>query len=266
MADYMERNGALTYSREFDERYGYDGKDLGAVCRDGRTVFKVWSPMAERVELRLYHSGSSKAWLKKELQPQDRGVWVLEFAESLHGMYYDYVVRAEGKDRRTADPYAVGCCCNGARSMVVDLALTDPPGFSSDAAPEECGERIIYELHIKDFSHDPDSGVPEAFRGKYKAFTVEGIGAGGSGGSPHSADAAGAAGSPCPGGGLRPAKGPSLTGMAYLKSLGVTHVHLLPFFDYGSVDEAGDAGQFNWGYDPVNYNVPEGSYATDAND
>nr|WP_300768736.1 alpha-amylase family glycosyl hydrolase [uncultured Acetatifactor sp.] len=266
MADYMERNGALAYSREFDERYGYDGKDLGAVCRDGRTVFKVWSPMAERVELRLYHSGSSKAWLKKELQPQDRGVWVLEFAESLHGMYYDYVVRAEGKDRRTADPYAVGCCCNGARSMVVDLALTDPPGFSSDAAPEECGERIIYELHIKDFSHDPDSGVPEAFRGKYKAFTVEGIGAGGSGGSPHSADAAGAAGSLCPEGGLRPANGPSLTGMAYLKSLGVTHVHLLPFFDYGSVDEAVDVGQFNWGYDPVNYNVPEGSYATDASD
>ena len=89
----MERNGALAYSREFDERYGYDGKDLGAVCRDGRTVFKVWSPMAERVELRLYHSGSSKAWLKKELQPQDRGVWALEFAESLHGMYYDYIVR-----------------------------------------------------------------------------------------------------------------------------------------------------------------------------
>ena len=120
MADYMERNGALAYSREFDERYGYDGKDLGAVCRDGRTVFKVWSPLAERVELLLYRSGTSKAWLKKELQPQDRGVWVLEFAESLHGMYYDYVVRAEGKDRRTADPYAVGCCCNGARSMVVD--------------------------------------------------------------------------------------------------------------------------------------------------
>ena len=118
----------------------------------------------------------------------------------------------------------------------------------------------MYELHIKDFSYDEGSGVPEAFRGKYKAFTVEGIGAGGSGGSLHSADAAGAAGSLCP------ANGPSLTGMAYLKSLGVTHVHLLPFFDYGSVDEAGDAGQFNWGYDPVNYNVPEGSYATDVSD
>ena len=224
----MEQNRA--YSREFDERYAYDGKDLGAVCREGRTVFKVWSPMAERVQLRLYRGGSSRAWLRRAMQPGERGVWTLEFPENLHGMYYDYVVRAEGRNRRTADPYAVGCCCNGGRSMVVDLGRTDPPGFEADAAPGACGERIIYELHIKDFSHDPDSGVPERYRGKFKAFTVE---------SP---------------------------GMAYLRSLGVTHVHLLPFFDYGSVDEAGDSGQFNWGYDPVNYNVPEGSYATDATD
>lgn len=242
MADDMKESGTLAYNREFDDRYGYDGKDLGAVCREGRTVFKVWSPLAEQVELRLYKTGTSRAWFRKELRQEDRGVWTLEFPEDLHGTYYDYLVRAGGKDRRTADPYAVGCCCNGARSMVVNLRRTDPPDFPRDKAPEECGERIIYEMHIKDFSHDPDSGVPEAYRGKYMAFTVPGIG------------------------GKSSADGPNLTGMEYLRNLGVTHVHLLPFFDYGSVDEAGDRNQFNWGYDPVNYNVPEGSYATDVSD
>lgn len=274
MADEMGQNRTLAYDREFDERYRYDGKDLGAVCKDGRTVFKVWSPLAESVELRLYRSGVSRAWLRKELKACDRGVWALEFPESLHGMYYDYLVRINGKERRTADPYATGCSCNGGRSMVVDLRQTDPEGFGEDASPEEGGERIIYELHIKDFSYDADSGVPEEYRGKYKAFTVPQGGVAeehlgeykaftvpqGAGredypmDSQHSADCAQSMDS------LHP------VGMEYLKRLGVTHVHLLPFFDYGSVDEAGGEDQFNWGYDPVNYNVPEGSFATDTGD
>lgn len=120
--------------------------------------------------------------------------------------------------------------------MVVDLKRTDPPGFETDRAPKLSQEQIIYELHIKDFSYDKDSGIPEEYRGKYKAFTVT------------------ETGESYP------------TCMTYLRDLGITHVHLLPFFDYGSVDEAGDEGQFNWGYDPKNYNVPEGSYATDAVD
>ncbi|MDE6128110.1 MAG: type I pullulanase, partial [Lachnospiraceae bacterium] len=117
-----------------------------------------------------------------------------------------------------------------------DLKRTDPEGFSEDKAPAAEKEQIIYELHIKDFSYDAESGIPEAYRGKYKAFTVRGT------------------------------NGNYPTCMEYLKELGVTHVHLLPFFDYGSVDEAGGDGQYNWGYDPLNYNVPEGSYATDVSD
>ena len=167
---------------------------------------------------------------------RSKGIWEWEFPENLHGMYYDYLVRIDGKDTRTADPYAVGCSCNGSRSMVVELGKTDPEGFGEDTAPAMEGEQIIYELHIKDFSYDKDSGVPEPYRGKYKAFTLMGT------------------------------NGKYPTCMEYLKSLGVTHVHLLPFFDYGSVDEAGDESQYNWGYDPVNFNVPEGSYATDAED
>lgn len=227
---------AFYASDEFETKYRYDGRDLGVSCRPGKTVFKVWSPLAERVELRLYRDGNSKACLKKEMLAGPRGVWTQEFQESLHGMYYDYLVRIEGKDAETADPYATGCSCNGGRSMAVDLGLTNPAGFEADKAPAPAPERIIYELHIKDFSYDEESGVPKAYRGRYKAFTVKGT------------------------------NGRYPTCMEYLKSLGVTHVHLLPFFDYGSVDETGEEGQFNWGYDPVNYNVPEGSYATDAED
>lgn len=223
-------------SEEFETKFGYDGKDLGAVCEGEKTIFKVWSPFAERIELRLYRAGDAGAYRKIEMQARDRGVWEQAMAENLHGVYYDYLVRTEGKDVRTADPYAVGCGCNGEKSMVVDLRRTDPPGFASDRAPEQKEEQIIYELHIKDFSYDVRSGIPEEFRGRYKAFTVTGKG------------------------------GAYPTCMEYLKGLGITHVHLLPFFDYGSVDEAGGQKQFNWGYDPLNYNVPEGSYATDAAD
>lgn len=237
MKEKIAESMAFFASREFDRKFRYDGKDLGACCRDGRTVFKVWSPLAERIELRLYKDGSTEeAYLRKQMQADTKGVWKLEFPENLHGIYYDYLVQADGEETPTADPYAVGCNCNGGRSMAVDLSRTNPPGFEEDRAPEECGERIIYELHIKDFSYDAESGIPVEYRGKYKAFTVKGTG------------------------------GAYPTCVEYLKKLGITHVHLLPFFDYGSVDEAGDERQFNWGYDPVNYNVPEGSYATDVND
>ncbi len=227
---------AVFASREFDEKFRYDGRDLGVKCEGEKTVFKVWSPLAQRVKLRLYRDNASEACLEKELLPEEKGVWETVFEENLHGMYYDYLVQTDGKEVRTADPYAVGCGCNGNRSMVVDLRRTDPPGFESDAAPEMQKEQIIYELHIKDFSYDPQSGVPEEYRGKYKAFTVKGT------------------------------NGQYPTCMEYLKELGITHVHLMPFFDYGSVDEAEEEGQYNWGYDPLNFNVPEGSYATDVRD
>ena len=222
--------------RDFDEKFRYDGKDLGVTCEGEKTVFKVWSPLAQRIRLRLYRDHRSEVWLEKELQPQEKGVWGIVFQENLHGMYYDYLVEIQGEEVRTADPYAVGCGCNGNRSMAVDLRRTDPPEFEKDTAPELQEEQIIYELHIKDFSYDARSGVPEEYRGKYKAFTINGT------------------------------NGEYPTCMEYLKKLGVTHVHLLPFFDYGSVDEAGDEGQYNWGYDPLNFNVPEGSYATDVMD
>lgn len=231
----MER---FRYCKEFDTEYGYDGKDLGMVCNPLGTDFKLWAPFADRVELCLYEDGDRQTEYFRilDMNRQERGVWSGHLEGDLHGLYYDFRIWSADKCVKTADPYAVGCGCNGYRSMVVDLERTDPEGFDEDTAPPRPVENIIYELHIKDFSHDPDSGIPQEYRGKYKAFTV-------------------------PGG-----NGKYSTCTAYLKELGVTHVHLLPFFDYGWLDEDGDGEQFNWGYDPVNYNVPEGSYATDVHD
>ena len=232
----MEAIKRIQYNKEFDAAYQYDGNDLGAVCAGGRTVFKLWSPEAERVEVSLYRDDASDAFETRPLSRGAQGVWSLAVEEDLHGTFYDYTVQIDSRRVRTADPCAVACGCNGARSMVADLSRTDPEGFDRDCPPPAQPEQIIYELHVKDFSYDPDSGIPPAYRGKYKAFS------------------------------FRTADGRQPFCVEHLRSLGVTHVQLMPIFDFGSVDEAGDDRQFNWGYDPVNYNVPEGSYSTNPSD
>ena len=148
------------------------------------------------------------------------------------------MITRDGEKVLTADPYAKACGVNGLRSMAVNFKKTDPEGWEKDQSPEEGEERIVYELHVKEFSWDKSGGFPEEYRGKYKAFTCK-----------HTT---------LNNDGIHP------TGLDYLKELGVTHIQIMPMYDYGSVDEDGDDTEFNWGYDPVNYNVPEGSYATDA--
>ena len=230
-------NDKKLYDKEFDLQYAYDGCDLGATCTPDRTVFKLWSPEASGVELFLYQQDDTGPWFGHwRLEPEDRGVWTCVIERDLHGVYYDYEVTVEGNTARTADPYAAACGRNGRRSMAVDLSRTDPEGFGGDAAPPLPPENIIYELHVKDFSHDPDSGVPQEYRGRFKAFS------------------------------WRDEKGCRPLCVEHLRELGVTHVQLLPIYDFGSVDETGDHSQFNWGYDPMNYNVPEGSYSTDPAD
>ena len=224
-------------SEAFEQAYHCDAP-LGAFCGERGTRFALWAPTAQDVTLRLYADGCAwEPFERQSLWKGERGLWAYETDRCLDGVYYDYLVTVDGVVRETGDPYARACGVNGWRSMVIDLARTDPPGWAEDRAPARQAEDIIYELHVKEFSWDAASGVPEAWRGKYKALTLEHTSIGG--------------------GGRRP------TCLAYLRRLGVTHVELMPVFDYGSVDEAGDAQAFNWGYDPVNYNVPEGSYATD---
>lgn len=228
-------------SKDFARRRHYDGDDLGARLTPAGTEFRLWAPTAENVRLRLYPDGGSSAPLEQaEMQPGERGVWFWASPRRLDGVYYDFEVTVEGEPRTTADPYARACGLNGVRSMVVNLKATDPDGWEEDCAPAKGQEDIIYEVHVREFSWDESGGFPPEYRGKYKAFTCTDTTLYGRGEQP--------------------------TGLSYLRRLGVTHIQLMPVFDYGSVDEAHPDDSFNWGYDPVNYNVPEGSYSLDPAD
>ena len=224
-------------SKAFEAQYHTD-EALGALWAPAATRFALWAPTARQVSLSLYAEGTGGGpLLTVDLVRGGRGVWEAVVEGDLDGRYYDFAVTDyEGVTRRTADPWARACGRDGARSMVIDLRRTDPAGWAEDAPPARGPEDIIWEVHVKDFSHDARSGVPAALRGKFKALTLTGTTLDGDGVHP--------------------------TCLDYLKRLGVNYVQLMPVFDYGSVPED-DPEAFNWGYDPVNYNVPEGSYATD---
>ncbi|MFG6352276.1 MAG: type I pullulanase, partial [Oscillospiraceae bacterium] len=148
----MESTKAIDYGRPFDARFYYNGRDLGARWTPSRTIFKLWSPEAERVELSLYPDGVSAAGATLPLQQGDRGVWSLALDGDLHGVYYDYTVTMGGEARATADPYAAACCRNGARSMVIDLARAAPEGFERDVPPPLQTEQVICGLDGRGFS------------------------------------------------------------------------------------------------------------------
>ena len=222
-------------SQEFIDQYTYDGEDLGATIRGDSTLFKVWAPTAAKVTLNLYAAGDGgDAFETLEMTRGEKGVWAAE-AGCGHGTYYTYTVQTAAGDQEAVDPYAKAVGMNGERGMVVDLRKTDPEGFREeayDSGLKRYGDAIIWEVHVRDFSNRLASS---AWPGKYLAFTETGL--------------TNASGYPA--------------GVDYLKQLGVTHVHLQPVYDYATVDESSDAAQFNWGYDPKNYNAPEGSYSTD---
>lgn len=233
-----EVNMPILYSEpEFEEEYTYTGDDLGAVWTAEKTTFKVWAPVAEAIYVNLYQTGDASADDKIQqlpMNPDRNGTWVLEAEGDLNGTYYTYTVVNDGEEAEACDPYARTTGVNGDRAMVIDLDGTDPEGWDSDSNPhagEKITDAVIYELHMRDFSSDASSGIENV--GKYIQFTEQGTST--------------------PGG--------AATGVDYLKELGITHLHILPMYDFGSVDET--KGGFNWGYDPKNYNVPEGSYSTD---
>jgi len=219
------------------DSFFYDGHDLGACCRNGTTTFRLWAPTANHVVLRLYHAGvGGKPFHTVSLKPCGQGTWFWKSPQSLDGVYYDYQVTVDNTARTTADPYAHACGLNGVRGMVLNLRRTDPVGWQDDVPPPAPPETILYELHVKDFSWAKSGGFPANVRGKYGAFSC--------------------IGTTLNGDGIHP------TGLDYLKRLGVTHIQLMPVFDFDQVDET-DPEQYNWGYNPFHYNVPEGSYSTD---
>ncbi|MCP5487910.1 MAG: type I pullulanase [Verrucomicrobia bacterium] len=227
-------------SIEFERTFYYDGP-LGCDWSKKRSLFHVWSPAAEAMTLRLYRTGHRKETPKDfPMTSLGSGVWHVELPGNHEGMYYTYQPEIPGYPiRETADPYARAVGANGQRAMIVDLSGTDPKGWDKDRKPAfgKPTDAILYELHVRDASIHPKSGIQN--KGRFAGLTERGT------------------------------KGPGgvRTGLDHLVELGVTHVHLLPIADYFTVDETKPkARQYNWGYDPQNYNVPEGSYATDAKD
>ncbi|MBQ9680051.1 MAG: type I pullulanase [Ruminococcus sp.] len=244
-----------------DQEYAYDG-ELGAIYSPEATTFKVWAPLATEVKLNRYATGSDDeegaqdlgTTGMEKLMDGDKwtGVWTTTVEGDIVNTYYTYSITNPNHiyngtteiTHETEDVYSYAVGVNGNRSMVVDLttAETNPEGWESDSHvfTDQQTDAIIWEVHVKDFTYAPNSGVSDANRGKFLGFTETGT--------------------------TLDNKGVISTGIDYLKNLGVTHVQINPMYDFATIDESGDDSQFNWGYDPKNYGVPEGSYSSNPYD
>lgn len=228
------------------DKLAYSGNDLGASYSKKATTFKVWSPNAASVRVNIFEHGSDNEGdagsIMSRAMSLDKttGVWSVTINGDLLNKYYTYSVTHGKTTKETADVYAKACGVNGQRSMVVDLSTTNPDGWKNDkhVLVQNQTDASVWEISVADFSSSESSGVSEANRGKYLAFTEEGTTVNG-------------------------VQGASSTCVDYLKKLGVKYVQIMPFYDFGSVNESKNImDQYNWGYDPVNYNCPEGSYST----
>lgn len=224
--------------QDFNSYPVYKGNDLGLKYTPHRSTFRIWAPTASQAELALYSSGTTTPATRRIIMKKsENGTWAASLPGNLKGHYYTFRVRINGSwSAEVPDPYARAGSVNGRRAMVIDLRDTDPPGWEKERSPvfKNKTDAIIYELHIRDASIAASSGIKH--KGKFIGLTEKGT---------------------------RNPSGLS-TGLDHIKELGVTHVHLLPFYDINSVDESRmDSVQYNWGYDPLNYNIPEGSYSTD---
>ena len=221
----------------------YNGKDLGLTYSPKAATFKIWAPTATAATLNLYKSDmGGNAVRSINMNKGENGVWQITVPENLKNSYYTFQVNiGNAWSEEVVDPYAKACGTNGLRAQVIDLKETNPVGWAQDKSPNfsvsnKQTDAVIYELHVRDASIHASSGIKN--KGKFLGLAEVGT---------------------------KNSAGQS-TGLSHIKELGVTHVHLLPFYDYNSVDETKAAVQYNWGYDPVNYNIPEGSYSTNPAD
>jgi pullulanase len=219
----------------------YKGNDLGVSYSPEKTTLKIWAPTASAVKLILYKTGDGGEMISTvSMSKEQQGVWQTKIAHDIKNLYYTFQVQQDGKWlAETPDIYAKAVGVNGKRGMVVNMVETNPINWKNDKKPplKNFTDIIIYESHVRDFSINKYSGIKH--KGKFLGLTEIGT---------------------------RNAEGLP-TGLDHLKELGVTHIHLLPSFDFNSIDESKDESHaYNWGYDPLNYNVPEGSYATNPYD
>ncbi len=215
----------------------YEGNDLGAVYSKEQTSFRLWAPTAETVSICFYANGDGgEAVETAEMEKSEGGTWLYVKSGDLHKLYYTYKVTVDGATQETNDPYAKAAGVNGRRSMVVNLEKTNPEGFAEDKGPEvkKWTDIVVYEMSVLDTTMDETCGAKNP--GKYIGLTETG---------------------------LKTPEGVA-TGLDHILDLGVTHVQIMPAYDFGSIDESKpDVPQYNWGYDPINYNLPEGSFSTD---
>ncbi|MGB4415674.1 MAG: type I pullulanase [Paludibacter sp.] len=229
-----------TYN-SFDEYPVYEGNDLELTYTSKLSKFRVWAPTASKVKLLLYDNDYEGAAYKTvDMKRSDNGTWIKEINENLNGKFYTFQVRiGERWLDETPGMWVKATGVNGKRAAIIDMDETNPDGWENDKRPELVNftDIILYEVHVRDFSVSPNSGMKN--KGKFLAFTEHGT---------------------------KNTVGES-TGIDHLKELGITHVHLLPSFDFASIDETKlNENKYNWGYDPLNFNVPEGSYSTNPHD
>lgn len=216
----------------------YSNDDLELKVDNSGTHFTLWSPKADAAEVKIYDTDrNTQAVRTLAMKRGDNGTWRASVPEKLYGKFYTFAVTVNGKKLdETPGIWAKAVGTNGHRAAIIDMAATNPQGWDKDRGPklDNITDAVLYEMHHRDFSIDPSSGI--VHKGKFLALT-----------EPDTKSPQGRS-----------------TGIDHLKELGVTHVHILPSYDYNSVDEANlPSNQYNWGYDPYNYNAPEGSYSTD---
>ena len=227
--------GNLVTSPEFEKKFTYTGNDLGATYRNDSTTFRLWAPTATKVELLTFSSATSEVKNRYPMKQDIQGTWVYTLEGNHDGLIYNYNVEVYGATNEAVDPYVRSATANGKRGVVINLASTNPKNWEK-SKPKFSGkptDAVIYELHVRDLSMDKSAPFPASARGKFLGLTYSNL--------------KGSAGQP--------------VGVNAIKDLGITHIQLLPIYDFASVDELKPT--FNWGYDPLNYNVPEGSYSSD---
>ncbi len=230
------------FAPEFEAQYTYTGQDLGAAWTPRKTSFRVWAPTATEVTVNIYRSGTPDTddlLCQLHMKPDANGTWVAERMGDLNGFYYTYLVISDDHMREACDPYAKSTGVNGQRAMILDMENTNPEGWAEDTDPNAglaATDAVLYELHVRDLSMHRSSRIRN--KGKFLGLTEQ----------------------------RHKTKSGRPIGLDHIKNLGVTHVHLLPVYDFGFTDESRRTPQYNWGYDPLNFNVPEGSYSTNPFD
>lgn len=226
--------GAVIRTEEFDQLFFYDGNDLGVDFTQKKTTFKLWAPTASKVKVKIFKSEETSHELIS-MKRMDKGIWSIEVDRNLESFRYTFLVCINLEWREAVDPYANALTANGEYGVIINkektrVPIVDLPPFGRPT------DAIIYETHIRDLTIHPDSGVKRkgTYMGAAEIDTVSSSG--------------------------------MMTGLSYIKSLGVTHIEFLPFHDFEGVDELDRNSSYNWGYNPIHFNVPDGSYATDPED